>query len=61
MNEITRTEYLIILDALTYTKQAAENYQYYPGIEFKAEKLTQIELTIKKVKAAMKDAPETDI
>lgn len=49
-NSLTVNDFEIILESLKYSKKQFEDYEFYPSLEFKNQRIQEIEEVIKKVK-----------
>ena len=48
--ELTQQEYELIIQSLRYTRQAFENYMYYPSYEFKQSRIKEVDIIIEKIR-----------
>lgn len=57
MDQLTREDLDLIVEALGYKKQAVVDYNGYPSYEFKQSQLARVESVIAKVRAMRNAGP----
>lgn len=60
MSLLSSHDIQMILESLTYTRKAFEEYQKYPNYEFKQERLREVDGVIEKVRAMRNDVSSMD-
>ena len=52
--QLNDTDFVVIVEALGYSKMHIENYQHFPSYEFKLSQLERVESALLKIKALSK-------
>lgn len=53
-NDLTEHDWKMILESLKYTKKRFEEYDEYPDIKFKKERVDEVDQLIKKISSLIK-------
>jgi ppGpp synthetase/RelA/SpoT-type nucleotidyltranferase len=56
MFTLSKEELELLLESLDSTKQAYQNYSGYPSLEFKAQRIKQVDELRAKIKAMLKES-----